>query len=52
MGATHLFIRDDLLGRFAKDNLDDHEMERFESFYRMELRRLYTRNGYSLYELL
>ena len=29
MGATHLFIRDDLLGRFAKDNLDDHDMERF-----------------------
>ncbi len=52
MGATHLFIRDDLLGRFAKDNLEDHEMERFESFYRRELRRLYTKNGYSLYELL
>jgi hypothetical protein len=52
MGATHLFMRDDLLRRFAKDNLDSQGLERFESFYRKELRRLYTRNGYSLYELL
>jgi len=51
MGATHLFIRDDLLRRFAKDNLDDNEMGHFENFYRQELRRLYTKNGYSLYEL-
>ncbi|MFQ5330248.1 MAG: ArnT family glycosyltransferase [Thermodesulfobacteriota bacterium] len=51
MGATHLFIRDDLLRRFAQDNLDGNELGRVENFYRRELRRLYTKNGFSLYEL-
>ncbi|MFQ5586126.1 MAG: ArnT family glycosyltransferase [Thermodesulfobacteriota bacterium] len=51
MGATHLFMRDDLLIRFAGDNLDRKGLTVFERFYRGELRRLYMQNSYSLYEI-
>jgi 4-amino-4-deoxy-L-arabinose transferase-like glycosyltransferase len=52
LGMTHLFIRDPLFIKFCKDNLDREELEVLNRFYRTQLKTLYSRNGYSLYEVL
>lgn len=52
LGMTHLFIRDPLFIKFCNDNLKREKLEMLNIFYKTQLKVLYSRNGYSLYEIL
>ncbi len=50
-GITHLFIKDPLFERFMKDNLNGNSIRLLNDFFRTYASRLYTANGFSIYEI-
>jgi hypothetical protein len=48
---THLLIRDDLLIRFLRDNLDPAQQRRWDAFAAHHLRNLFRDRGYSVLQL-
>ncbi|MBI5599363.1 MAG: glycosyltransferase family 39 protein [Deltaproteobacteria bacterium] len=50
-GATHLFILDRLLEKFAGDNFNDNEIRLLSAFFKDSTERLYGANGFSLYRI-
>jgi hypothetical protein len=52
MGISHLMVREDLMLRFLKDNLDPQRWKKWNAFARRSLRGVYHSGGYSLYEIV
>ena len=50
-GITHIFIRDALLVKFARDNFDADKMKVFSEFTAKRLALLNSANGFSLYAI-
>ncbi len=50
-GITHLFFNDELFERFLNDNLKGDDLGRVASFFNGHTSRLYSANGFSLYEI-
>jgi 4-amino-4-deoxy-L-arabinose transferase-like glycosyltransferase len=51
IGATHLFVREDLLQRFLKDNLAPERLQLWTLFTQQHLQGLFHARGYSLYQI-
>lgn len=50
-GITHLFFNDELFERFLNDNLKGDDLGRVAAFFNGHTSRLYSANGFSLYEI-
>lgn len=51
IGITHLFFNDELFEKFLNDNFKGDDLERVAAFFNGHASRLYSANGFSLYEI-
>ncbi|HAG51191.1 MAG: hypothetical protein A2X87_04705 [Deltaproteobacteria bacterium GWC2_42_51] len=52
IGITHLFVRDSLFAKFSRDNFGTDKMEIIDKFFKTQLKPMYSKNDYTLYEII
>ena len=52
IGITHLFVRDSLFAKFSRDNFGADKMEIIDKFFKTQLKPMYSKNDYTLYEII